>query len=57
MLPLAQPGLTVPAVAGRGLNEWLGNARTRSSNCPECADAGRERRKADGWKIAQRLGD
>jgi len=24
MLPLAQPGLTVPAVAGRGLNELLG---------------------------------
>ena len=27
MLPLAQPGLTVPAVAGRGLNEWLGHTR------------------------------
>ena len=25
MLPLAQARLTAPAVAGRGLNEWLGH--------------------------------
>jgi len=31
MLPLAQPGLTVPAVAGRGLNEWLGRTAPRRS--------------------------
>ena len=36
MLPLTQPGLTVPAVAGRGLNEWLGRAERSNGWAKRC---------------------
>ena len=39
MLRVARPGLTVPAVAGRGLSEWLGRtARRRSDSEPHVSD-------------------
>ena len=38
MLPLAQAGLTVPAVAGRGLNEWLGVAAPKRLDHVETGD-------------------